>query len=81
MHHARKHESLRGGGKGGGRGLCKKCHDAAYYLVESGKTSWKELEDLGLAVPVYKTHFEQQLASRRREQQKKNAPGKPLHEM
>jgi hypothetical protein len=31
------------------RGLCMNCHSKAKKMIESGKTSWEELERLGLA--------------------------------
>lgn len=31
------------------RGLCMKCYSDAKGLVDSGKTSWEDLEQMGLA--------------------------------
>ena len=33
----------------GARGLCLKCYGAARYLIRERKTSWEELQRLGLA--------------------------------
>jgi len=39
----------------GARGLCYKCYAAANFQIKRGKTTWAELERLGLALPaVYK---------------------------
>jgi len=32
-----------------GRGLCMKCYYAARNLIRTGKTSWEELQRMGLA--------------------------------
>lgn len=34
------------------RGLCMRCYGVANYRVKTDKTSWEELEDLGLAKPT-----------------------------
>jgi len=34
-----------------GRGLCAGCYTTARYLIRSGRTSWEQLEALGLATP------------------------------
>lgn len=34
-----------------GRGLCSRCYPTARYLVRTGKTTWEELEKMGLAKP------------------------------
>jgi len=32
------------------KGLCQTCYGAAKRLIEEGKTTWPELQDLGLAI-------------------------------
>lgn len=45
--------------KKGGRGLCAYCHGVASRLVhKKKKTTWEELERLGLANPPYRSLFE-----------------------
>lgn len=39
------------------RGLCMKCYSQAKKLVQDGKTSWDELESMGLATPKAGTPF------------------------
>ena len=38
--------------KNNARGLCRICYRRAKTLIDSGKTTWAELERLGLASPA-----------------------------
>jgi len=44
------------------RGLCQKCYYAARYLIREGKTSWEELQKLGLARATHAKLAESPLA-------------------
>ena len=44
------------------RGLCPKCYYAARYLIREGKTSWEELQKLGLAKATHAKLAESPLA-------------------
>ena len=35
------------------RGLCAVCYRSAKRLVDNGKTTWTELETMGLALPAH----------------------------
>lgn len=47
--------------KKGGRGLCTGCHTSATNLIKRKKTTWQQLESLGLAQPPYGSLLEQAL--------------------
>lgn len=36
------------------RGVCQSCYGQAKRLIDDGKTTWTELEEMGLAVPDVK---------------------------
>lgn len=55
-------------GSPGDRGLCKVCHNYASQLIRENKTTWDELEKLGLCrplVPIEATRFLKVLLERR----------------
>lgn len=41
------------------RGLCGRCNTAARAQIKKGKTTWADLEQLGLAIPPKKAAFGQ----------------------
>jgi len=41
--------TLNCGKKGEWKGLCRSCYGQALRLINTGKTTWEELQDLGLA--------------------------------
>lgn len=45
-----------------GRGLCQKCYYAARHLIREGKTSWEELQKLGLSRSTHAALAESPLA-------------------
>lgn len=36
------------------RGLCRRCYHNAIYAIKNNKTTWQNLEELGLALPCKK---------------------------
>jgi len=38
------------------RGLCRTCYQQANFLIHSGESSWKEMEQLGLALPPLRSN-------------------------
>lgn len=42
---------MRPAGAATGRGLCMVCYSRAKKMVEAGTTTWREIVDLGLAMP------------------------------
>ncbi len=63
-----------GKGKSGGRGLCRGCHLAASSLVRRGKTTWEEMEQLGLAIPKTRSRVEEALYRKRKIAEQKADP-------
>ena len=61
-------------GDTGGRGLCKSCFQKASALVKRKKTTWEELEELGLARPKYASDYELQLLIARKKRDEAQKP-------
>src|SRR5581483_72860 len=60
--------------KKGARGLCWLCHANAMSLIKQRKTTWEELEDVGLCQPPYRSLKEKALIEKKKEQDKHKEP-------
>ena len=49
------------------RGMCKKCYSQAMRLVFNGRTTWEELESLGLAAKLQTGKLAAVIEARRQE--------------
>ena len=59
---------------GGSRGLCAPCYNDALRLVKQGKTTWEEMERLGLAKPPRGTMLERAIREARRKATESQPP-------
>lgn len=48
------------------RGLCRSCYQKALACIRRGRTTWDELEKLGLAHPKYLSDYELRIIEARR---------------
>lgn len=59
------------------RGLCQKCYSQAMRMISGSRTTWAELESLGLATPLQRKKFAAVVDAKRKELKRQPHGAKP----